>query len=178
MPEEDDFESAEVTVPEDQERPVVEVLGGQKNDTHLRDDIEEEQSDRSLIGRVYDDVTGFFTDPVGVLSTIPRALTGGLGEVSQFVGDLTLEQQKIIGSLTLDLGEDEKFNLSDLRFRNFSYSSPSEIKEKLENNTYKSVYYMMSDQLEQARGVLPQNLYTEYYGTTDLNNLIKFISFH
>ena len=29
---------------------------------------------------------------------------------------------------------------------------------------------------EQARGVLPQNLYTEYYGTTDLNNLIKFIN--
>ena len=27
---------------------------------------------------------------------------------------------------------------------------------------------------EQARGVLPQNLYTEYYGTTNLNNLIKF----
>jgi thymidylate synthase (FAD) len=29
---------------------------------------------------------------------------------------------------------------------------------------------------EQARGVLPQNLYTEYYGTTNLNNLMKFIS--
>ena len=29
---------------------------------------------------------------------------------------------------------------------------------------------------EQARGVLPQNLYTEYYGTTNLNNLLKFIS--
>ncbi len=28
---------------------------------------------------------------------------------------------------------------------------------------------------EQARGVLPQNLYTEYYGTVDLNNLLKFI---
>ena len=28
---------------------------------------------------------------------------------------------------------------------------------------------------EQARGVLPQNLYTEYYGTTNLNNLFKFI---
>jgi len=28
---------------------------------------------------------------------------------------------------------------------------------------------------EQARGVLPQNLYTEYYGTCNLNNLIKFI---
>ena len=29
---------------------------------------------------------------------------------------------------------------------------------------------------EQARGVLPQTLYTEYYGTVNLNNLIKFIS--
>ena len=28
---------------------------------------------------------------------------------------------------------------------------------------------------EQARGVLPQNMYTEYYGTCNLNNLIKFI---
>jgi len=28
---------------------------------------------------------------------------------------------------------------------------------------------------EQARGVLPQNLYTRYYGTTNLNNLLKFI---
>ena len=27
---------------------------------------------------------------------------------------------------------------------------------------------------EQARGVLPQNLYTEYYGTANLNNLLKF----
>lgn len=29
---------------------------------------------------------------------------------------------------------------------------------------------------EQARGVLPQNMYTEYYGTCNLNNLIKFIN--
>mgnify|MGYP003654890904 CR=1 FL=1 len=29
---------------------------------------------------------------------------------------------------------------------------------------------------EQARGVLPQNLYTEYYGTCNLNNLFKFIN--
>ena len=28
---------------------------------------------------------------------------------------------------------------------------------------------------EQARGVLPQNLYTEYYGSCNLNNLLKFI---
>lgn len=29
---------------------------------------------------------------------------------------------------------------------------------------------------EQARGVLPQNMYSEYYGSVNLNNLIKFIS--
>ena len=28
---------------------------------------------------------------------------------------------------------------------------------------------------EQARGVLPQNLYTKYYGTVNLHNLLKFI---
>ncbi len=28
---------------------------------------------------------------------------------------------------------------------------------------------------EQARGVLPQNMYTEYYGTANLNNIIKFV---
>lgn len=28
---------------------------------------------------------------------------------------------------------------------------------------------------EQARGVLPQNLYTEYYGSVNLSNLLKFV---
>ena len=28
---------------------------------------------------------------------------------------------------------------------------------------------------EQARGVLPQNMYTQYWGTVNLNNLLKFI---
>jgi thymidylate synthase (FAD) len=39
-------------------------------------------------------------------------------------------------------------------------------------------YEMMLDRgvcREQARMVLPQNLYTEYYGTCNLSNLLKFI---
>jgi thymidylate synthase (FAD) len=28
---------------------------------------------------------------------------------------------------------------------------------------------------EQARGVLPQNMYTEYYGTANLSNILKFV---
>ena len=42
-----------------------------------------------------------------------------------------------------------------------------------------NLYNMMTEAgicREQARGVLPQNLYTEYYGTVNLNNLLKFIS--
>tara|TARA_R110001592_G_scaffold361584_2_gene672582 strand:+ start:1102 stop:1851 length:750 start_codon:yes stop_codon:yes gene_type:complete len=42
-------------------------------------------------------------------------------------------------------------------------------------NLYKS---LMSKGVcrEQARGVLPQNMYTEYYGSANLNNLLKFCS--
>ena len=29
---------------------------------------------------------------------------------------------------------------------------------------------------EQARGIMPQNMYTEYYGTVNLSNLLKFIN--
>ena len=39
-------------------------------------------------------------------------------------------------------------------------------------------YHMMLERgvcREQARMVLPQNLYTEYYGTCNLSNLLKFI---
>ena len=48
----------------------------------------------------------------------------------------------------------------------------------MHNNRSVNLYNAMIDAgvcREQARGVLPQNLYTEYYGTTNLNNLIKFI---
>ena len=40
------------------------------------------------------------------------------------------------------------------------------------------IYNMMLNKgvcREQARGVLPQNLYTEYYGTVNLSNLFKFV---
>ena len=49
---------------------------------------------------------------------------------------------------------------------------------KAHNNRSLNLYNSLLDSgicREQARGVLPQNLYTEYYGTVNLNNLIKFI---
>ena len=50
---------------------------------------------------------------------------------------------------------------------------------KMHNNRSLSLYNAMIHAgicREQARGVLPQNLYTEYYGTVNLHNLFKFIS--
>jgi len=41
-----------------------------------------------------------------------------------------------------------------------------------------NIFNMMIDKgvcREQARGVLPQNLYTEYYATANLNNILKFV---
>ena len=48
-PSSSDFEDAEDPIPEDQQRPVVETSDGQKNSTHLRDDVEEKQSDSEII---------------------------------------------------------------------------------------------------------------------------------
>ena len=155
MPEQDDFEDAEIAIPEDQQRPVVETLDGQKNNTHIREDVEEEQSDRSLIGRAYDDIKGFVTSPVEVLSTVPRAVSGGLGELTQFIGDLDLKRQQLTGTLKFDLGEDQKFNISDL-FQIPEYVSPSEVKKEVETKQYNGVYYNISDKLEQARNVFPE----------------------
>jgi hypothetical protein len=117
--------------------------------------VEEEQSDRSLIGRAYDDIKGFVTNPVEVLSTVPRAVSGGLGELTQFIGDLDLKRQQLTGTLKFDLGEDQKFNISDL-FQIPEYVSPSEVKKEVETKQYNGVYYNISDKLEQARNVFPE----------------------
>ena len=57
----------------------------------------------------------------------------------------------------------------------------SVLASKVISNHHKSCVKLFDDLLdagicrEQARGVLPQNLYTEYYGTVNLNNLLKFV---
>ena len=50
---------------------------------------------------------------------------------------------------------------------------------RMHNNKSLSLYKALMDSgvcREQARGVLPQNLYTQYYGTVNLHNLLKFVS--
>jgi len=63
--------------------------------------------------------------------------------------------------------------------RSFEMSGPASNIVKNHHAISLSLYETMIESgicREQARGVLPQNLYTEYYGTVNLHNLLKFIS--
>ena len=74
---------------------------------------------------------------------------------------------------------EEKINpvmLPDLSDPDYGMTA-SEIISKHNENSLKLYNNLIAKGVcrEQARGVLPQNMYTEYYGTTNLNNLLKFI---
>mgnify|MGYP003627176959 FL=1 len=59
-----------------------------------------------------------------------------------------------------------------------SLQAPARMAIKKHHENSLELYNMMVEKgicREQARGVLPQNMYTEYYGTVNLNNLLKFI---
>ena len=60
-----------------------------------------------------------------------------------------------------------------------SVMMPAETAVKAHNRSSLHLYKELIDSgvcREQARGVLPQSLYTEYFGTVSLHNLLKFIS--
>ena len=66
----------------------------------------------------------------------------------------------------------------DSAYLQIGYESASNA-VRMHNNRSINLYNAMIDAgvcREQARGVLPQNLYNEYYGTVNLHNLLKFVS--
>ena len=58
-----------------------------------------------------------------------------------------------------------------------TYIKSSEAIKRFHNHSLDLYDHLISKGVcrEQARGVLPQNLYAKYYGTVNLSNLIKFI---
>lgn len=57
-------------------------------------------------------------------------------------------------------------------------TTPASENMKYMHEACKCMYELLMDAgvcREQARGVLPQNLYTEYYASANLNNILKFI---
>ena len=72
-------------------------------------------------------------------------------------------------------------NSDDLRnplaYKDFSMVTCAEILQSRTQDCLHAFEVMLEAGVcrEQARMILPQNLYTEYYGTVNLNNLLKFI---
>jgi len=64
----------------------------------------------------------------------------------------------------------------DLSDRDFGVSCAEEIRGHARRSLFLFEHLMSAGVCrEQARMVLPQSMYTEYYGTVNLNNLLKFI---
>ena len=64
----------------------------------------------------------------------------------------------------------------DLSDVDFGVSCSEELKGHVKRSQFLFEHLMTAGVCrEQARMVLPQNMYTEYYGTCNLNNLLKFV---
>jgi thymidylate synthase (FAD) len=128
-------------------------------------------------------VTFRFCVPLFIRSQHHRHRTWSYNEISRRYTDVDLKFYQPNSFRTQHKSNRQASNDSDLidpvvapQFLD-TYSSASEAIKKWHTQSLDLFDKLIESGVcrEQARGVLPQNLYTEYYGTTNLNNLIKFI---
>lgn len=135
-------------------------------------------------------VTFRFVVPLFIRSQHHRHRTWSYNEISRRYTDVDLKfyepegfrtQHKLNrqASNTNDLIDPEielEVGLGDLPGRYFGKSSY--VLKRWHKDSLKLYDALLDSGVcrEQARGILPQNLYTEYYGTVNLSNLMKFIS--
>ena len=123
-------------------------------------------------------ITFRFTVPLYVRSQHHRHRTWSYNEISRRYTDVGIEFYEPKEFRTQHEGNRQASNIDELI--NPVLSCGSDCNEML------GLHHQMSLDLynrmiaagvcrEQARGVLPQNLYTTYYGTVNLSNLLKFI---
>ena len=132
-------------------------------------------------------VTFRFCVPLFVRSQHHRHRTWSYNEISRRYTDADLKfyQPKIFR--TQHKSNRQASNVEELIDPNIFYKHPEIVNEVSEPASvmvekHNTASVKLFDKLldagvcrEQARGVLPQNLYTEYYGTVNLSNLLKFI---
>jgi len=126
-------------------------------------------------------VTFRFVVPLFVRSQHHRHRTWSYNEISRRYTDKDLNFYLPNNFRTQHKSNRQASNTEELiNPRVYGDLSPLTAKELLENKTYECLD-TFNNLLEagvcreQARMILPQNLYTEYYGTVNLNNLLKFI---
>lgn len=128
-------------------------------------------------------VTFRFVVPMFVRSQHHRHRTWSYNEISRRYTDVDLRFYSPERFRTQHSSNRQASNIDELVDPAiFRYEDSGELKASAAvRNHHASSLKLYSDLIstgvcrEQARGILPQNLYAEYYGTTNLSNLLKFI---
>ena len=119
--------------------------------------------------------------PLFVRSQHHRHRTWSYNEISRRYTDVNLEFYSPQTFRTQHKSNRQASNLDEINPQVFFNNIQQGAAEHVMTHHNKSVM-LFNDLIdagvcrEQARGVLPQNLYTEYYATANLNNILKFIA--
>lgn len=118
--------------------------------------------------------------PLFVRSQHHRHRTWSYNEISRRYTDVNLEFYAPQTFRTQHKSNRQASNLDEINpqvfFNNIQQGAAEHIKTHHENSIKLFNELIESGVCrEQARGILPQNLYTEYYATANLNNILKFI---
>jgi thymidylate synthase (FAD) len=124
-----------------------------------------------------------FKVPLFVRSQHHRHRTWSYNEISRRYTDFNIEFYEPTGFRTQHKSNRQSSNVDELinPLIDPSGMSGGNHADYLVRNHHRvslSLYNKLLDNgicREQARGVLPQSMYTEYYGSANLNNLLKFI---
>ena len=135
----------------------------------------------------HNSVTFRFCVPLFIRSQHHRHRTWSYNEISRRYTDVDLRFYEPVAFRTQHRSNRQASNPEELINPGISHAHPEMIHHEttpaadLVRQYHKEALDLFDKLLdagvcrEQARGVLPQNLYTEYYGTANLNNLLKFI---
>ena len=131
----------------------------------------------------HNSITFLFEVPMFVRSQHMRHRTWAYNEISRRYTDVDLRFYEPTSFRTQHESNRQASNENDLidptitpRFAD-TYIKSSEAIKKFHEHSLDLFNHLVDKGVcrEQARGVLPQNLYAKYYGTVNLSNLIKFI---
>jgi len=123
-------------------------------------------------------VTLRFKVPLFVRSQHHRHRTWSYNEISRRYTDINIEFYEPRAFRTQHESNRQASNVGGLINPVLSCGSDCNEMVSLHHQMSMDLYERMIESgvcREQARGVLPQNMYTEYYGTVNMNNLIKFV---
>jgi thymidylate synthase (FAD) len=124
-------------------------------------------------------ITYRFVVPLFVRSQHHRHRTWSYNEISRRYTDINIQFYEPEGFRTQHKSNRQASNADELINPVLSCGSDCDEMVGLHHQMSLDLYNRMIEAgvcREQARGVLPQNMYTEYYGTTSLLNALKFIS--